>query len=318
MLFGFIPCYSSEEQDSLLIMFWNLENFFDYHDSGSNSADYEFSSFSKKHWTKKKFQAKCNAISKTILSLYDKYKTIPDIVGVAEVENKWVLKQLINNTLLKKLDYDIIHYESPDPRGIDVALLYRKSVFKEIYSQPCRIVNKDSTGQKLLTRDILLAQFETIKSNNKIDILVNHHPSKFGGSSVSYWKREAAMKKLKSVTDSLSAAGSENIVIMGDFNDTPENPLFQLITDKFINLSYKATGGQGTIRYKGNWEIIDMFFVSKYLNENNPKMIIYQPNFLTIRDRTYIGDIPFRTYSGPRYKGGVSDHRPILLQLKLK
>ena len=118
----------AESADSLLVMFWNVENFFDYKDGGAGESDKDFSSFGSHHWTKRRFQAKCDGIAKSVLWLSDKYGRLPDVIGLAEVENRNVLYRLLNRSALKKTDYRIIHSDSRDRRGIDVALLYRESV----------------------------------------------------------------------------------------------------------------------------------------------------------------------------------------------
>ena len=124
--------------DSLLLMFWNLENFFDYRDQGTGSSDAEFSSSGQRKWTKSRFYTKCNAIAKTFLWIGDEYGRMPDMAGFAEVENRSVLNALLYSTALRKYDYGIVHYDSPDTRGIDVALIYRKGVFRKVRSRPVR------------------------------------------------------------------------------------------------------------------------------------------------------------------------------------
>ena len=149
-------------------------------------------------------------------------------------------------------------------------------------------------------------------------ILVNHHPSKYGGSS-SAWRREAAVDRLRELCDSLRAAGWSRIVATGDFNDTADAPLFRRL-DALENLALPlAARGQGTIRFNGRWELIDLFFLSAAASpacaSSGARMTILHPPFLTERDKTHSGEKPRRTYIGPRYNGGVSDHRPIHLRL---
>ena len=112
----------AQDRDSLLVMFWNMENFFDWTDQGTGESDKEFSSFGERHWTKSKFYAKCDAIAKSLMWIADRYGRMPDVIGLAEVENRGVLDKLLNYTLLRKYDYSIVHRESGDRRGIDVAL----------------------------------------------------------------------------------------------------------------------------------------------------------------------------------------------------
>lgn len=298
--------------DSIRVVFWNLENFFDYIDGGSSESDNEFSSLGVRRWTKKRFYSKCDAAAKGIFWIADRYGGLPDIIGVAEVENSWVLKQLLDSTPLRKCGYGIIHIDSPDRRGIDVAFLYLKSSL-ELLDVSVRL--PEYMGEKMATRYMLQARMMT-RGGRTVDFIVNHHPSKFGGESVSSGKRMAAMAALVSMCDSLKCAGgSDCIVAMGDFNDTPDGSQFGHIDGILCN---KGTAlheaGKGTIRYDGKWDLIDMFLVSDCLDSCSEMEICMIP-FLFVRDRSHPGYKPFRTYSGPRYQGGVSDHCPVILRI---
>lgn len=308
------------DKDSLLVMFWNLENFFDYRNDSLSVSDAEFSSLGQRHWTKKRFYTKCNAISKSVFSIADKTNAFPDIIGFAELENALVINRLIYSTLLRKLNYGIIHYESSDPRGIDVGLVYRKEHLSPIASKAYSIRNILPNGDfdtlVIRTRDILWAQFET-RRGDTLNCLVNHHPSKYGGS-LSVHRREAAVRTLNRLKDSLISAGSVNIVAMGDFNEVAEDGIFDILEKKadFVNLGRKIKSGtEGSIKFNGKWELIDMFFVSNSLYHS--EMEIIKLPFLMERDKKFSGFKPRRTYVGPRYNGGVSDHCPIIVRLKL-
>ena len=301
-------------EDSLLVMFWNLENFFDWKADTtiSNTSDEEFSSFGKRHWTKRRFLVKCGAVAQSIFWMADRHGMLPDVIGLAEIENRFALDRLLAETPLRRMDYGIVHYESPDPRGIDVALLYRKRRLKPLVSKPLKIKKED--GSPLLTRDILLAGF--LRSDgDSVVFLVNHHPSKYGANSS--WRREAAMSRLGEITDSLKAAGWRNIVAMGDFNDTPSS-ILEYSKNMVNRAAPLARKGHGTIKYSGKWEMIDMFFISPEIMAANPgiSMTIERIPFLTVKDNTHSGEKPLRTFSGPRYLGGVSDHCPITVVIK--
>ena len=304
-------------EDSVMrIMFWNLENFFDWRNDSTSVSDAEFSSRGTRHWTRKRFYTKCNAVAKGILWVGTEKGGLPDAIGFAEIENSFVLRRLLQSTALRKLDYKFLHFESPDTRGIDVALLYRPSSLKLIEAKPCHLYNQDSTV--IPTRDILLACFEKRSqndSNQKIALLVNHHPSKYGGTKVSEPKRLIAVKRLRQLADSLYSADFEYIVAMGDFNDTPANPVYRLLEPALVNLSDSLhRRGRGTIKYDGAWELIDMFFGAPSCL--TAQMSIIQIPFLQTNDGVHSGNKPLRTYSGPRYIGGVSDHYPIWLEIK--
>ena len=291
------------------IMFWNLENFFDFIDGGTGESDTEFSATGPRRWTKKRFYRKCNAVAKTILwagSAGGVEAALPDVFGMAEVENRFVLRQLVEKTALRKLDYEIVHFDSPDPRGIDCALLYRASRLTLVNARPCRV-----SAPELQTRDILLAQFLTA-AGDSLAMLVNHHPSKYGGGETD-WRRDVAIARLRALGDSLAASGWTRAVAVGDFNDTPENALFDRLMPAF-SLCRQTGGQKGSIRFNGEWQLIDLCFVSPNL-AGDASFSVLNPPFLTERDAAHSGDRPLRTYSGPRYRGGVSDHRPILVRL---
>lgn len=304
--------FCESHKNKLLVMFWNVENFFDYVDGGEGESDKEFSSYGSRHWSRKKFYSKCDAIAKSILWIGDRYGRIPDVIGLAEVENRGVLEKLLKSTLLRKYDYRIVHFDSGDRRGIDVALLYRESVFdKEGVSLKVPV----HQGDTLKTRDILqVCMVDEI--GQKTNLIVNHHPSKFGGAEVSAGRRDAAMLALMQVCDSLAAVGEDNMVAMGDFNDSPDAPQFDILDGMLVNMADSLhQAGQGTIRYQGKWELIDMFIVSRELAERC-RMEIVQIPFLMTYEKKYPGLKPLRTYTGPRYTGGVSDHCPIILHIE--
>ena len=291
-----------------LVMFWNLENFFDYRDEGGGSSDTEFSPKGGRHWTGRRFYTKCNAIAKALLWTGGKYGRMPDVIGFAEVENAFVLRRLLQSTILRKLDYGIVHRESPDRRGIDVALLYRKSVYDTVSVQLRKMY--DGEGALMRTRGILCVTLRDRAEGTLHHFLVNHHPSKYGGVEASDARRRQAVATLRQLSDSLGTP----IVAMGDFNDTPANPVYGEwlagALDSPADRLFRS--GRGTIRFEGKWELIDLFFTSPGIP---CEMEIVEIPFLLKEDRTYAGVKPFRTYSGPRYIGGVSDHLPVVLKI---
>lgn len=304
---GLVPMFS--------VVFWNVENFFDYKNSGYSASDTEFSSRGARHWTKKRFEAKTAAIGKTLL-----WAGLPDIVGVAEVENAFVLKSLCRTDVLRKYDYGYVHFDSPDPRGIDVGLLYRRDRIRILKAYPIPV---EMDGKRLNTRDILYACAIDLTCGDTLHLFVNHHPSKYGGKQ-SGDRRIAAMRTLGRSVDSLLTRPGTNIVAMGDFNDGPDGPAFGVIDSSLVNLGRElinaspAMANIGTIRFGGKWELIDNFLVSpEFLSGDNgsgkKRMEILRPPFLLVRDKRFPGEKPYRTYVGPRYNGGISDHLPIRL-----
>lgn len=306
-LLSFTLSYSQENDESMLVMFWNLENFYDYTDQGTGESDKDFSSLGSRYWTKKKFYAKCDAIAKSVLWIGEKYGRMPDVIGLAEVENRGVLNKLLDYTLLRKYDYGIIHRDSKDRRGIDVAILYRKSSMSFL---DATFKVPEYNSEIMATRDILQVRMR-LNSGKIYDFIVNHHPSKYGGDKESENRRKAAMTTLRNLCDSLS---SERLVVMGDFNDTPVSLPFSIVDDILVNkgISFHHKK-EGTIRYEGRWELIDMFLVSPSLDEVSEMQICRIP-FLMTWDSRHSGEKPYRTYSGPRYIGGVSDHCSIILR----
>ncbi|MCR5560805.1 MAG: hypothetical protein K6F58_03205 [Bacteroidales bacterium] len=273
---------------AIIICFWNVENFF---------APGEFEGHA---WSKTRFYTKCNAVAKTLLLSADEFGDLPDVVGFAEVGDASVLKALLYSTPLRKLDYSFVHYDSPDRRGIDCALLYRRSRFRLLNSKPCHLC--DSAGAILPTRDILLAVLVGREGGDTLAVLVNHHPSKVGSGSED--RRRIAMERLRFLADSLKSAGISQIIAVGDFND-------EVLPAKGVN-----SGGQvqsetapppGTIKFQGKWEKIDGCPLLEGLAADEH---IFAPQQLLTRD-SYGGEKPRRTFSGPRYLGGVSDHLPV-------
>ena len=367
----------------LSVLFWNVENFFDWRNDSTTVSDAEFSAAGERHWTWKRFQAKANAFAKALLWVSADTGRLPDIVGLAEVENAFVLRQVLTKTLLRKLDYKYVHYDSPDRRGIDVALLYRTSVLELLDSKPCHLYADAglpgtpgvsgtpgaSADSVMATRDILLCIFRDKRGvipgstgdlpeiensppfegacGGKIAVLVNHHPSKYGGASESDSRRRLAVQRLRFLADSLSAAGIDRIIACGDFNDTPDNPVFQLLEPALVPMHTALfRRGEGTIKYEGKWDLIDHIYVSPgWLSDRTgtssgpagklpssgpagkqlstrpagqqPLMRILRIPFLLTRDTAYTGEKPLRTYVGPRYTGGVSDHLPVLVVVRL-
>ena len=300
----------AQENEKKLAMFWNLENFFDWTDQGTGESDAEFSSYGKRHWTRKRFYTKCDAVSKTIFHIGDLYGKLPDVMGFAEIENREVLEKLCSSTLLRKCGYRIVHFDSSDRRGIDVALLYRTTCYNHL-STSLRAPETD--GKKLQTRDMLHVSLKDLQTDEIYDYIVCHHPSKFGGEESSIPKRLAAMTALKEMCDSL---GNRNIIVMGDFNDVPSAAQFDMLDSSLVNKSDSLhAAGRGTIRYEGKWDLIDMFLVSSNI-EGHSVMDIPEVPFLMTRESRHAGEKPLRTYSGPRYIGGVSDHLPVVLYFR--
>ena len=419
------------------MMFWNLENYFDpFNDELTDDEDFSYGG--KYHWSWKKFIRKRNSIAKTIISISQQYGDFPIIIGFAEVENRFVLNQLLKETPLYRLNYSIVHRDSPDKRGIDVAMLYRKDRFRVLTVEAIPVTIPETTTRDILyVKGILLSPDGTLsvsgkltstgtlpvsgkltstgspsasdqltstgtlpvsgkltstgspsasdqltstgspstsekystsdtlsisennphqsqshshksqshpetgathfmQSGDTLHIFVNHWPSKISGTEASSGKRMSASNTLKMKIDSIAKAdriicsdnhifgkvadyqtipaSRQGIIVMGDFNDTPDGEALQNVP--LNNLAVEiAENGEGSIRYRGIWELIDQFLVSENMRPYC-NMDIYKNEYITEKDKTYLGFKPFRTHIGPRYNGGVSDHLPIILQVK--
>ena len=317
-------------QESVFV-FYNVENLFDVKDD-PETADDEFTPEGDKHWTYERYMEKLDHISHVLVGV-GKWQ-LPGIVGLCEVENIYVLRDLASNRLLESCDYHIIHRDSPDERGIDVALLYREDIFKPVYTRWIRVTFKTDTSER--TRDILYAK-GLVFNTDTFHIFINHWPSRYGGVEYSMPRRFETAYQLWQVTDSiLHHDRKANILIAGDFNDTPEDLSVLHVLKAQTITGGKARGeglynlmtsiheepARGTLKYKSDWEVYDQIIISKNLalggdsvKINRDSVGVYDADFLLEKDDRYIGVKPFRTYAGPQYLGGYSDHLPVYLRL---
>lgn len=306
------------------IVFYNVENLFDIYDD-SLTRDEEFLPEGEKHWTYDRFNRKLLRIYKTLVAAGA--GEMPAVVGLCEIENREVLDKLVFNTPLEKLNYRIIHRESQDARGVDVALLYRPDVFLPDTAQWLKVPLEFNET----TREILHVSGK-FWNEESIHFYVNHWPSRYGGAGSSGRKRIAAASILAaSVKELLTCNPEENIVIMGDFNDEPRDEsiltMNKILANNpdgdnmaLVNLSEKKalTNKEGTIKHQGLWCIFDQIIVSKALTEGAGGLRVTEEQASTFRlkfllepDETYSGEKPFRTYTGPGYHDGFSDHLPV-------
>jgi len=299
------------------IAFYNVENLFDTWDD-PHCNDEEFLPWGIKSWNEEKLYNKLLKTARVIMG-FGAWE-MPAVIGLCEVENQYVLDQLLIRTPLSSWPYSIVHFESPDRRGIDVALLYRTSVFDMLWSEAVPIYLTMDTSLK--TRDILyvkgvLCQYDTLH------IFVNHWPSRYGDYAYTSLKRVRAAETLLKKLDSISFCTNDpKIVVMGDFNDEPWDESLKLLDRsdfQFFNLmkEMKEKGQEGSMKYKSQWYLFDQFLVSSNISDRC-EAFIYRPDFLIMRDDRYFGNKPFRTYSGPRYLGGFSDHLPVYMNLKVE
>jgi predicted extracellular nuclease len=280
--------------DSTKVLFYNVENLFDLKDD-SLKNDNEFLPSAKKKWNTSKFFKKVNRIVKVIAA-----NNFPDIIGLCEVENDSVLHKITQHFQVKHKQYRIIHFESADKRGIDCALIYSTLAWDLNALKP---VSVQLNGRP--TRDILSATL--VNKKDTLALLVNHWPSRYGGRNKSEHKRIAASFVLKHLMDSIKRNfPTRKIIAMGDFNDAPKDSSLQNLK-AFSNVSSKF---KGTNKYKGKWQVFDQFICSNNFGYFSRP---FKASFLLEEDKTYGGLKPFRTYYGPMYHNGFSDHLPIVL-----
>lgn len=294
------------------VAFWNVENFFDTKDD-SLKADDTFTPQGDHHWTTKRYVDKRDKIYKVVAAM-----GWPTAVGMAEVENAEVLRDLCCYTPLRKFGYRFVHYDSPDERGIDCALIYRPDQFRVFESRP--ICVSDST-EAFFTRDILMVggvmMYE--KDVDTCFLFVNHWPSKLGGAVADRYRLEIA-KRLLGLMDSVQKVHCGALVLaMGDFNASPEEEAIRrgLGFDSgswnaqgFCNLMSQIPKGAGSYKYHDTWSCIDQMIANRGL-----KVEIFESDYLLVDDPKYLGNKLYRTYVGIRYQGGYSDHLPLITRI---
>ena len=313
-------------QQSMTVMFCNAENLFDPQDDPFKDDD-AYTPGGDYHWTSSRYWDKLDAISKVIVAADE--EQAPALVGLAEVENDTVLRDLTARSALRGADYRYVMTDSPDRRGIDVALLYRRSFFRMIGHESLSVNLRPYGGGA--TRDVLhvvglLENFDTI------DVYVCHWPSRYNGAGQTEPLRMCAARTVRASVDSIFGVRHKPyIIIMGDLNDGPDDPAVR----QGLNAKPYSKGSElgdcelvtvmdplddGSYKYEGVWDKYDQFVVSASLmnglgcTEMLGAAIMNLP-FLLADDDTYGGVKPFRTYNGRRYQGGYSDHLPIKMRI---
>ncbi|MBL7968003.1 MAG: endonuclease [Prolixibacteraceae bacterium] len=323
-----VPCFvvgqKKDLNPELSFLFYNVENLFDCDDDSLTSDD-EFTPGGTRGWTKSRLYDKLDRLSKVILAA-GKWNP-PVVVGLCEIENEKVLQMLANNPSLKKYNYKIIHKESPDERGIDVAMLYRADLFRPFDYQNIAVF--DSTDRSFKTREILQVS-GVLNGCDTLHFFVNHWPSRYGGIMETAKYRTLAAKELKTaIRHSEKKYSQPKIVCMGDFNDQPFDESLMVILDesegngKLVNLSSEWQKNEiKTLKNEYSWEIFDQWIVSdSFLKSNscfrflNAEIVTFP--FLLENDNKFGGVKPKRTYVGFKYQEGFSDHLPILIRLKM-
>lgn len=317
--------------DYVRVVFYNVENLFDT-ENDTTINDEEFLPDGTNHWTTGRYYQKLDNISKTLLNLGG--WEMPSIIGLCEIENRRVLDDLIHKTGLERFDYAIVHEESPDARGIDVALLYRPEVFRYIRHERIRITFPFAPDVR--TRDVLYVT-GTI-AGDTLHVFVNHWPSRSGGQEASEPRRVFVAGRVRAHVDSiLQRNSSAKILVMGDLNDGPGNisvaqtlgavppdamTSSSVLVDPMYELQRK---GYGTHKFEGEWSTLDHIILSRGLLDTTQVLsalpgdvAIFQGGWLLEDDAQAPGLKPYRTYTGPVYAGGYSDHLPVYVDLRVR
>ena len=264
-----------------------------------------------RRWTYNRYRTKVAQIAQVVANAGG-WKGV-DVVGLCEVEDSACVADIcraLGN------GYRAVHYDSPDPRGIDVVLLYR-STCTLLCSQPIPV--RLPNGKP--ARDLLYARL-VMPQRDTVDFLLCHMPSMRGGYGSSATRRTEVQTTIQHTIDSLLKTDStRQIILMGDMNDDPHNNLadmHNLMCDMKIVPQHPTLHSLGTYKYRGIWSYIDQFYLSESLDNRTKELLVYAPDYLLEDDERYLGNQPKRTYIGFRYHGGYSDHLPIVLKMACK
>jgi len=332
---GFCLLTVRAQSETIRVVCYNVENLFDVQDD-SLTNDSEYLSGGIRGWTYKRYTKKLSNISKVITAIGG--WTPPAIVGLCEIENRHVLEQLTRYAPLKAFRYQIVHYESPDMRGVDVGLLYQKDKFRPIASEAIPICFPFDTVAK--TRDILYVK-GMLNNSDTLHLFVNHFPSRLGGKLLSEPRRIYVASVLRSKVDSIfNQSAMAKIVIMGDFNDYPTNKSLTqtlratpfdttttIAPQTLYNLFYTmhTDGIKGSYKHDGEWGMLDQIIVSDGLLRTDSRTVVvpnsanvFNPDWLLEDDVKQLGKRPARTYVGMKFNNGYSDHLPIFVDILIR
>ena len=316
---------ANDPTTKLSVAFYNLENLFDTKDDPQKLDD-DFTPKGFKNWTEKRYTKKLKKLGKVIARIGLKENPQPPaLVAVAEVENAKVLEDLTQVKALAKHKYGVVHFDSPDERGIDVGLLYQKDVFTVTKAQTHTVYLESEPGQRDYTRDILYVQGTLL--GNKVHLLINHWPSRRKGADETSNKRiKAAQENRKIIQTILDNNEDARIMILGDFNDGPYDTSvkdYLVQRDLYNPMVFLNTRYQGSLNHRFEWYLFDQIILTSNfmrIHKNNFKYIssnIYNEEYLTEFAGKFKGN-PFRTYAGAKYLGGYSDHFPVYISFSIK
>ena len=296
---------------------WNVENLFDTRDDPKTNDD-EFTPKGDMRWTRRKLDAKLQGIYKTLVMM-----DLPDVVGLAEVENKYVLRELCQATPLAQVPYRYVHYDSPDRRGIDVALVYRADRFTVTASRP---VSVSDSSRGFFTRDILVVEGVTAEGDS-VCLLLNHWPSKRGGDEADAERLRVADTLRRHMVELHAKHPAAAVIAMGDMNATYDEEAItngmgfgtdSINPDGIKMLTMRLPKDWGSHKYQGLWRYIDHVFLLADGSWLVGYLKLMRFDHLLTEERGAVGLRPKRTNRGPKYEGGLSDHLPLRLRLRRK
>jgi len=312
---------TNNNSNSYTIAFYNIENLFDVENDPLTNDD-DFLPTSAKRWKPERYKNKLLKLGSVISKIGEENtETAPVIIGLAEVENKKVLSDLVQSKNLINEAYSYVHFDSLDERGIDVALLYKSSVFTIEHSETFSVYLQTESGEQDYTRDILLVK--GILNNEPLHLIVNHWSSRREGEKETEFKRLASSKKVNAIIKTIKGKNpNAKIIVMGDFNDNPNNDSVTLmVKESALYNPFKTVWSRdkGSLSYNFQWHLFDqILFSTNFFDANNSTLSfnsanVYNSKFFTQYHGKYKGQ-PFRTYVGKKYKGGYSDHFPVYVQ----
>ncbi len=291
----------------------NCENLFDCHHD-SLKQDHEWQPLGSRRWTPDRYWRKQKHLAQEILSCQE--EGVPDLVALVEVENDSTLFDLTRRSLLRRAGYEYLMTESPDVRGIDVALLYQPMTFRPLCYDCLNITPLEGMRP---TRDILYVMGET-QASDTLHIFVVHAPSRYGGEKHSRPNRQLVADRLVAAIQQLPS--HSKVIVVGDFNDYADSPALLFLQQHGLHHvtaeAQGSHGAQGTYRYQGRWQSIDHVLVSESLLQQVDTAYINDAPFLLEEDKKYGGVKPLRTYIGYRYQRGFSDHLPLIVRFGCK
>ena len=322
VILGLTACLAWIRAEDLCVVSYNVENLFHpKHDTVCIDSttfiekdDYEWTPEGERRWSYTRYYRKVENIARVLTNIGE-WDGV-DIVGLQEVENALCVKRLCYT--LRRGEYDFVHYESPDARGIDVALIYKKSRVDTIATRAIKVKGERVNGERLITRDILYVCAQ-IDKRDTVHFFVCHLPSQRGGKAESEWKRRVAKEVLEGAIDSVYLAFRDpKIIVMGDFNREPKEDLRGVKNQMIVeSQKSKVERPNGTHKYQGRWTCLDHFYTSPSLDSLS-RAEIYNAAWIQEPDEKYLDLKPKRTYNGFRYqKDGFSDHLPIVLRVSL-